>query len=58
MNYTMRNPLNIFTLAALLLTSPAALSAAGRTAARGFDVGRLVQRTLDVYRSLDLYPGS
>ena len=29
MNYTMRNPLNIFTLAALLLTSPAALSAAG-----------------------------
>ncbi len=29
MNYTMRDPLNIITLAALLLTSPAALSAAG-----------------------------
>jgi len=44
-----------------LLADPArraVLSAAGRLAAREFDVERLVQRTLDVYRSLDLYPGS
>jgi glycosyltransferase involved in cell wall biosynthesis len=35
-----------------------AIAAVGRLAARDFDVERLVQRTLDVYRSLDLHPGS
>jgi glycosyltransferase involved in cell wall biosynthesis len=43
-----------------LLEDPAgrgALSAAGRIAAREFGVERLVQRTLDVYRSLDFHPG-
>jgi len=34
------------------------LATAGRLAAQEFGVERLVQRTLDVYRSLDLYPGS
>jgi len=44
-----------------LLAEPArraALGEAGRAAAAGFGVERLVQRTLDVYRSLDLYPGA
>lgn len=44
-----------------LLADPArraALAAAGRDAARDFGIERLVQRTLDVYRSPDLYPGS
>jgi glycosyltransferase involved in cell wall biosynthesis len=34
------------------------LGTAGRAAAAGFSVDLLVQRTLDVYRSLDLYPGA
>jgi glycosyltransferase involved in cell wall biosynthesis len=42
-----------------LLDNPAereALGAAGRSAATQFAVPRLVARTLDVYRSLDLLP--
>lgn len=35
----------------------AALAASGREAAAGFGVERLVERTLAVYRSLDLHPG-
>ena len=43
-----------------LLADPArraAMGNAGRAAAAGFGVERLVQRTLEVYRSLDLHPG-
>lgn len=55
------DPATLARTVAELLADPeqrAALATAGRDAARDFDVERLVQRTLDVYRSLDLYPGS
>lgn len=55
------DPATLARTVAELLADPgrrAALAAEGRTAARDFDVERLVQRTLDVYRSLDLDPGS
>ena len=46
-------------VASLLDDAPrrTALGAAGRAAAAGFGVDRLVERTLAVYRSLDLHPG-
>ncbi|MEI2720553.1 MAG: glycosyltransferase family 4 protein [Gemmatimonadales bacterium] len=47
------------TVVALLADAPRrdALGAAGRAAATRFGVERLVERTLAVYRSLDLHPG-